>query len=166
VLYYPSATPFLGRFLGPDLLTFSIVPLFERCVVLVADDEPGILRLASHALTRHGYIVIPASDGLSALRACQERDGPIHLALLDIMMPGMSGPELFECLKEIRPNVAVLFMSGYMPDAIAEIQRDTKTVDFIAKPFLPRDLVQRVNEILGNSEVCTLLDDEPDGTHA
>jgi CheY-like chemotaxis protein len=94
VLYYPSATPFLGRFLGPDLLTFSIVPLFERCVVLVADDEPGILRLASHALTRHGYIVIPASDGLSALRACQERDGPIHLFLLDIMMLGMAGARI------------------------------------------------------------------------
>jgi two-component system cell cycle sensor histidine kinase/response regulator CckA len=141
------------------------MPLFERCVVLVADDEPGILRLVGNALTRHGYIVIAAPDGLSALRACQEREGPIHLALLDVRMPGMSGPELFECLKEIRPNVAVLFMSGYMPEAIAEIRRHTKTVDFIAKPFVPRDLVQRVNEILGNSEVCTLLDDEPVGIH-
>src|SRR3954471_7069892 len=78
----------------PNLLHFQSMLLFERCVVLIADDEPGILRLASHALTRHGYIVIPAPDGLSALRACREREGPIHLALLDVRMPGMSGPEL------------------------------------------------------------------------
>jgi CheY-like chemotaxis protein len=62
---------------------------FERCVVLVADGEPSILLLATNALRRHGYIVIPASNGPSALRACQEREGPAP-ALLDVAMPGMS----------------------------------------------------------------------------
>jgi DNA-binding response OmpR family regulator len=142
------------------------VPSFERCVVLVADDEPMVLQLVTHALTRHGYIVVPASDGLSALRACQEREGPIHLALLDVMMPGMTGPELFECVKEIHPKIAVLFMSGYGPKRITELGCDITSVHFIAKPFLPSGLVQRVNEILGNSEVCTLLDDEPVATSA
>jgi two-component system cell cycle sensor histidine kinase/response regulator CckA len=139
---------------------------FERCVVLVADDEPIVLRTITYALTRHGYIVIPASDGPSALRACQEREGPIHLALLDIMMPGMSGPELFECLQEIHPKVAVLFMSGYRPEQIAQLSPNISAVHFIAKPFLPRDLVRRVNVILDNSEVCVLLDDEIEATPA
>ena len=133
---------------------------FERCVVLIADDEPTVLRTVSYALTRHGYVVIPASDGPSALKACQEREGPIHLALLDVMMPGMTGPELFECLLEIHPRISVLFMSGYKAEQIAEMAPGLKEAQFIAKPFLPRDLVHKVNVILGNSDVCTLLGDE------
>jgi len=133
---------------------------FERCVVLVADDEPVVLRIVTHALTRHGYIVIPAIDGPTALRACREREGPVHLALLDITMPGMSGPELFECLQEIHPKISVLFMSGYKPEHIADLAPNISEVHFIAKPFLPRDLVQRVNNILNNTEVCALLEDE------
>src|SRR5690349_25120681 len=94
---------------------------FERCVVLVADDEPAVLRIVSYALTRHGYTVIPASDGPSALAACQSREGPIHLALLDVMMPGMSGPELFQRLQEIHPTISVLFMSGYKAEHVAQL---------------------------------------------
>src|ERR1700689_4178671 len=89
------------------------MPSFERCVVLVADDEPTVLRTVTYALTRYGYEVIPVADGPAALRACRQREGPIHLALLDIVMPGMTGPELFECLLNLHPKIAVLFMSGY-----------------------------------------------------
>jgi two-component system, cell cycle sensor histidine kinase and response regulator CckA len=142
------------------------VSAFERCVVLVADDERPVLQLVTYALTRHGYIVIPASDGLSALSACRERGGPIHLALLDVTMPGMTGPELFKCLKELYPDIAVIFMSGFMSEPNAEIVRDIRTVAMIAKPFIPKELVRCVNEVLGNLEVCGLLDDEPVAGHA
>src|ERR1700722_13826852 len=94
---------------------------FDRCVVLVADDEPAVLKVVTHALTRHGYSVIPAGDGAAALRICQERQGPIHLALLDIMMPGMKGPQLYECLKQIHAKIAVLFMSGWSSALISEL---------------------------------------------
>jgi len=70
---------------------------FERCVVLAADDEPTVLRTVTLVLKRHGYEVIPTPNGPSALDVCQEREGPIHLALLDVMMPGMTGPELSKC---------------------------------------------------------------------
>jgi two-component system cell cycle sensor histidine kinase/response regulator CckA len=133
---------------------------FERCVVLVADDEPSVLRTVSYVLTRHGYDVIPAADGPSALRACQQRDGPIHLALLDVMMPGMSGPELFGCLQEAHPKIDVLFMSGYQAAHLAPYGPIIQSAHFIEKPFLPRALVQRVNEILGNTDVCILLNEE------
>jgi DNA-binding response OmpR family regulator len=109
-------------------------------------------------LGHHGYEVIPAADGISALRVCQERKGPIHLALLDIVMPGMTGPELFGCLQVLHPKIEVLFMSGYRPDDVT-MPHVTQS-QFIGKPFLPRTLVQRVNEILGNTELCALLDDE------
>jgi len=131
---------------------------FERCVVLIADDEPSILQITSRALIRHGYDVITASDGLSALRASEQRDGPIHLALLDIMMPGLKGTELSVHLRAIHPKIEVLFMSGYRPEQIDSVAM--VNTHFIAKPFLPRTLVQRVNQILGNDDVCLLLEDE------
>jgi CheY-like chemotaxis protein len=142
------------------VLPFGSMASFERCVVLVADDEPTILRTVTIALTRHGYIVIEAPDGTTALRQCEEREGPIHLALLDVMMPGMTGPELFRCLQDLHPKIEVLFMSGYKPEQLEEVAPAIAHAHFIAKPFLPRDLVRRVNEMLGNSEVCVLLDDE------
>ena len=94
------------------------MPSFERCVVLIADDEPAILRLASTALSRHGYDVLSVADGASALRACEQREGPIYLALLDIMMPYLTGPELYSCLNGSIPKSKVLFMSGYRPEQI------------------------------------------------
>jgi CheY-like chemotaxis protein len=83
------------------------MPSFERCVVLVADDELTVLRIVTYALTRHRYDVIPVQDGPTALRVCREREGPIHLALLDVIMPVMTGPELFECLLNLHPKIAV-----------------------------------------------------------
>ena len=116
---------------------------FERCVVLTADDEPSILRLVTYALMRHGYIVIPAIDGPAAVNACRHHDGPIHLALLDVMMPGMTGPQLADCLKQHHPKIEVLFMSGYREDQISALSPGIKDAHFIAKPFLPRDIVRR-----------------------
>ena len=125
----------------------------ERCVVLVADDEPPVLKLVSQVLARHGYKVISASDGPTALEACLRRQGPIHLALLDVMMPGMTGPQLAECLKVRDPKIAVLFTSGYRSDQIADLSPGIKHSHFIAKPFLPKHLIQRIDEILGNAGV-------------
>ena len=76
------------------------MPSFERCVVLAVDGEPRVLEIAAYALERHSYIVITAHDGPSALDSCQKREGPIHLALLDVTMPRMTGPELFKHLQK------------------------------------------------------------------
>ena len=112
-------------------------------------------------------MVIEAADGPTALRKCREREGPIHLALLDVIMPVMTGPELFICLQDLHPKLAVLFMSGYKPEQLAELAPGiTDDAYVIAKPFLPRDLVRRVNEILGNTEVCVLLDGEAEAIQA
>ena len=107
---------------------------FERCIVLVADDEPTVLQIVTFALTRRGYIVIEAPDGPTALCKCQQRDGPIHLALLDVMMPGMTGPELFRCLQDFHPKIEVLFMSGYKPEQMPQGAFAIQDAHFIAKP--------------------------------
>jgi DNA-binding response OmpR family regulator len=127
---------------------------FERCIVLVVDDEPTVLKTVTYVLERHGYIVIPAPDGLTALCACLERGGPVHLAVRDITMPGMSGLDLFDCLLEFHPKIEGLFMAEYPAEHLRKHASVLETAHFIAKPFLPRDLVQRVNGILGNEEVC------------
>lgn len=134
------------------------MPAFERCVVLVVDDEPAVLRIVSLALTYHGYVVLSAPDGPSALRICLEREGPIDLALLDVVMPGVSGPKLSECLLQNRPTIEVLFMSGNPEghDSAAFIERS----HFIRKPFGIGELAQRVNTILGNGEVREITNDE------
>jgi DNA-binding response OmpR family regulator len=129
---------------------------FERCVVLVADDEPTVLLMAARALMRHGYEVIAAPNGVSACRVAETHDGPIHLALLDVIMPDLPGPEVYRRIQATRPKIEVLFMSGYHSRQFAELA----SAPFLPKPFLPRALVQRVNEILGNEDVCMLLDDE------
>jgi CheY-like chemotaxis protein len=87
---------------------FCRVSSLERCVVLVADDEPVVLKFTARILVRHGYTVIPAIDGRNALDACQHWEGPIHLAILDVMMPGMNGRDLAKCLKEHDPKIEVL----------------------------------------------------------
>ena len=120
------------------------------------DDESLVLRLVAGVLTRHGYVVLSAESGEEALRITRDREGPIHLALLDVMMPGMKGPELFEELRRVYPGIAALFMSGYSPDRIAEYLPDMAKVHFISKPFRPRDLVHRVNGILGNEDTCEM----------
>jgi DNA-binding response OmpR family regulator len=119
-----------------------------------------ILRIVSQVLTRHGYEVIAASDGRNALNTCLAREGPIHLAVLDVMMPGMTGPELAECLREHHPKIEVLLMSGYRTSQILDLSPGIRDAHFMAKPFLPKDLVRRVNEILGNSDICIPRDDE------
>jgi two-component system cell cycle sensor histidine kinase/response regulator CckA len=129
---------------------------FERCVVLVVDDEVAIVQLISVSLIRHGYEVISAAHGFAAISACEQRDGPIHLALLDVMMPGMDGPELYDHLKDYHPKIEVLFMSGYSRAQLPAIA----TTRFIGKPFILKTVVEPVNEILGNTDVCVLLDDE------
>ncbi len=139
------------------------MPSSEGCVVLVADDEPLILRLVTALLTRHGYTVISAEDGRAALDACLRREGPIHLAVLDVMMPGMTGPELAECLRKHHPGIDVLFMSAFRADLIADIAPGVRKENFIAKPFLPGDLVMRVNSMLDNTKACNLQDGQ---THA
>ena len=93
---------------------------------------------------------------MSAYRVAENRDGPIHLALLDVVMPGLDGPELYRRLQDIRPQTKVLFMSGYDREQL----RALPSAPFLPKPFLPRTLVERVNAILGNEDVCALLDEE------
>jgi len=112
------------------------------------DDEELVLDLIVAVLEKAGYRVLRAADARQAMALCQSQTGPIHLALLDVVMPGMNGPELRECLRELLPSVRVLYMSGYTHTQISERGIDAGPGEFIAKPFSPAALLSRVREEL------------------
>jgi DNA-binding response OmpR family regulator len=117
--------------------------------VLVVENEAAIRSLVQLALERHGYVVLTAESGSAALRLAAGHRGPIDVLLTDVVMPDLHGPELARRLVAERPQLVMLFMSGYMDDALGE---DTSglpvPVDFIQKPFSPSALAARVRELL------------------
>jgi two-component system cell cycle sensor histidine kinase/response regulator CckA len=131
------------------------VPSPESYVVLVADDEASILMLTTRILARQGYTVISATDARNALDACRKNQGPIHLAILDVMMPGMNGPELAECLKQRNPEIEILFMSGYTSERIEGLFPNMRDAHFIGKPFRPQEIIEKASSILGKPDART-----------
>jgi PAS domain S-box-containing protein len=118
-------------------------------VILVVEDEPDVRRMAERILTKAGYSVIGANGGEEAVEICERAGQPIRLLLTDVIMPGMLGTELVERVKEIRPELGVVFMSGYShevlaPGALAEQGANA----FIEKPFNAVELLQTVHDLL------------------
>ncbi|HWN45239.1 MAG TPA: ATP-binding protein [Thermoanaerobaculia bacterium] len=121
-------------------------------VVLLTEDEDNIREPAQEILEGRGYTVLAASDGAHALEAAQEWNGPIHLLISDVVMPGMSGSELAAQLLAERPGLRVLYISGYPEDAIARHGVLQPGRSFLQKPFPPGVLLQTVREILDQGD--------------
>jgi two-component system cell cycle sensor histidine kinase/response regulator CckA len=116
--------------------------------ILLAEDDGAVRRLSSTALRQYGYTVLEARDGEDALRlARSDRDREIHLLITDIVMPGVSGDELAAQLASERPEMRVLYTTGYAETATLRVDED-RDVPLLAKPFLPNDLVRLVRERL------------------
>jgi two-component system, cell cycle sensor histidine kinase and response regulator CckA len=116
--------------------------------VLVVEDEAAILELARESLVDLGYTVLAAKSPEEAVRWSQERAGPIHLLITDVVMPQMNGRQLAEKLTSARPGMKCLYMSGYTADIIAHRGVLEEGVSFIAKPFSLRVLAAKVREVL------------------
>ncbi len=116
--------------------------------VLVAEDEKEILELVARILSNVGYHVLTASNGEEALRVAAAYSGPIHLLLTDAVMPIVNGRELVERLRPERPNMKVIFMSGYTGTGILHRAVAGQDIAFIAKPFTPADLLRKVQKAL------------------
>jgi two-component system, cell cycle sensor histidine kinase and response regulator CckA len=116
--------------------------------VLVVEDERAVRSLASRILQCRGYNVIEASDGNEALQMAREFAGGIDLLLTDVVMPGMNGKELVSQMKEIRPGIKSLFISGYTNDAIVNHGILDPDVNFLQKPFTVEDLMRKVHETI------------------
>jgi signal transduction histidine kinase/ActR/RegA family two-component response regulator len=116
--------------------------------VLVVEDEEAVRKLAARLLKKQGYKVLEAPDGGQAIILCEKYHEPIHLILSDVVMPGMSGRRLAEQLKEIHPEVKVLYMSGYTDNAILHHGVLEPGINFLQKPFTVDGLARKVREAL------------------
>jgi CheY-like chemotaxis protein len=123
------------------------VPRGSETILLVEDDA-GVRNLAKKILQTQGYTVLEAAQGEDALRLSGQHGGLIHLMVTDMVMPEMSGRELAERLKLLRPNMKVLLMSGYTDKAMLHHGELDPGMAFLQKPFTPQTLARKVREVL------------------
>jgi PAS domain S-box-containing protein len=116
--------------------------------VLLVEDEANLRYLARQYLEKQGYKVIEAADGAVAMQIAVAHEGVIHLLLTDVIMPGMNGRELAQRISEIRPNVKILYMSGYTENVVGHNGMLDAGVRLLQKPFNLRDLKSKVREVL------------------
>jgi CheY-like chemotaxis protein len=115
---------------------------------MLAEDDGAVRRLARDVLTNQGYTVLDARDGEEALQLARQYSGPIHLLIADVVMPGLSGRELSARVSVDRPDIRVLYTSGYTENLMMRAGF-VEGLPLLPKPFLPADLLRRVGEILG-----------------
>jgi CheY-like chemotaxis protein len=116
--------------------------------ILLVEDEDGVRELLYKVLTEHGYTVIEARHGRDALSVAAGHSEPIQLLLTDVVMPEMGAGELAEQLLAQRPDLKVLFISGYTNDEVVRRGVSGHEAAFIQKPFQPEELMRKVREVL------------------
>ena len=116
--------------------------------ILVAEDNDDVRNLAKQVLTSNGYAVIEAVDGGDAVRLFMEHRDKIAFLLLDVVMPGKNGKEAYEEIRRVKPDVKVLFMSGYTGDVVLSKGIDDEAIDYIQKPLTPHELLTKVREVI------------------
>jgi CheY-like chemotaxis protein len=131
----------------------SAAPLKPRApegmeTVLLVEDEAAVRALARTILTRLGYRVLAAESGSDAMQIWAEKGGSIDILLTDVIMPQMSGGELAHKLREARPSLKVLFMSGYTDDMLASHGVLAGETQLIQKPFTPEGLGRKLRDVL------------------
>jgi CheY-like chemotaxis protein len=117
--------------------------------LLVVEDEPSLRQLARSVLEAQGYTVLTAANGQEGLRVVREHQGaPICLVITDVIMPLMDGKVMAEWLKTTRPDLQILFTSGYTDDVIAHHGVLEPGVEFLPKPYTVATLSLKVREML------------------
>jgi CheY-like chemotaxis protein len=120
--------------------------------VLLVEDEPGVRGLAKRVLTQRGYRVLEADDGAVALRIAAAHVGEIDLVLSDVEMPNLGGRGMVEELKELSPDMRVLFMSGYPKEQVFPEPGRARKMPYLQKPFTADALCDEVRSALGNND--------------
>jgi len=122
----------------------------QNCeTILLAEDSASLREMAREYLSSVGYTILEAASGEEALQKAKDFDGTIHLLLTDVVMPGMSGPDLARQIVSLRPRMKLIFVSGYTGDAIARQGVLDPSVVFIQKPYRPKALARKIREVLG-----------------
>jgi two-component system cell cycle sensor histidine kinase/response regulator CckA len=119
--------------------------------ILIVEDEEPVRIFVVNAMTNKGYSVLAVDSAESALSLIEDRGDEIDLIITDIMMPGMSGPEMIKQVRLKYPKVQVIYVSGYAEDIMTDASKESGPFHFLAKPFTLRDLAYRVKEVIKSS---------------
>jgi len=144
-----GATAVPGKDTGVE--TTGPAPARGHETVLIVEDETEVRRLAHRVLEDYGYTVLSAGRGADALRLAARHSGAIHLLLTDVIMPEMSGPLLAQRIVGLRPDTAVLYMSGYTDNAPTAPGDSDAPVHFLQKPFTPESLARKIRLVLDST---------------
>jgi PAS domain S-box-containing protein len=134
-------------------IEFIEIPIAEAPaaeIVLLVEDDPGIRALMRKILLRQGFVVLEASSGEESLQLAEGHQGPIQLLITDLMMPEMNGREVSERLKAARPDLKVVFVSGYTDDPMIQSGQLPEGTVFLQKPFTLGALLDKVRDVLGH----------------
>jgi two-component system, cell cycle sensor histidine kinase and response regulator CckA len=116
--------------------------------ILLVEDEEAVRSFAARALKLRGYNVLEASGGEEALEIVKSSSATIHLLITDVVMPNMDGPTLVRAVKRLRPDMAVIFMSGYAEEAFRRNDEKAEDLHFLPKPFGLKQLAAKVKDVL------------------
>jgi PAS domain S-box-containing protein len=141
-IYLPAAQKIIE-----DRKSDAMLPKGGRETVLVAEDNEAVRELMRDVLIEYGYTVIEAIDGTDAIEKFRKTD-KVDLLILDSIMPGKNGREVYNEISQIRPGIKVLFTSGYTRDTILDKGIEDKKFAFLSKPMSPDGLLEKVREVL------------------
>ena len=153
----------IGTAVAGAQATGAVVSARGSETVLVVEDQEPVRSFAVTVLKEHGYLVLDAASGDDALLLAERHPGPVHLLLTDVVMPHMTGKKLADRMTALRPEMKVLYMSGYAADVIARRDLLESGAPYLAKPFAPDVLAAKVREALGPprlSATVLVVDDE------
>jgi len=146
-IYLPGADHKVGLVSRPEAETVS--PKRQGTTILLVEDDEIMRSLTRKVLLEHGYTVLEADDGESALECVDSHKGPIDLLLTDVVMRHMSGPALVDRLNASHPNLKVVYMSGYTGELIAEREVLKRGIILLEKPFSRTALLNTIHTTLG-----------------
>ena len=141
--------PFVAAPAGVEQPCETLAQASSGCeTILLVEDDVRVRKLIKDMLSQKGYLVLEASRGKSAVRFAEQYDKPIHLAILDVVMPEISGPEVGKQIARLRAETRLLYISGYTDEAILQHGILESGAAFLAKPFPPHALAAKVREVL------------------
>ncbi len=143
--YWPAVTEAV---IGQDLGLSTAELYTGNETILLVEDDDSVRDFSTRVLRRLGYTVFEAPDAQEALGLVKRIEGSIHLLITDLVLPGMNGKELFEKLKPLLPEIAVLFTSGYLDDLRLILDSEEKEHYFLQKPFSYKTMARKVRKVL------------------
>jgi len=143
---------------SPQRQPHLAMPHQRSVTILIVEDNDNLRNLLYRALEGNGFSVLPAADGAEALRLCEQHDGAIDLVVSDIVMPRLNGLELEERIRAARPETKFLFITGFGDQFPESRERIKYGANILEKPFLPSELLRKVEETLNQGTAATGTD--------